>query len=740
MTFLLEFIPHPCQHLDAIHRPVGHLLDARAHPRNVQQQERHRHKARRPNYLPENLLQRHRHHRMEVVSVHELVHVELLHVHTRERQIRAVTRHIVGHEVLKQRGVESVARGTGEVHVNHIEDEQGHEEVLQLVHRLVQRPHQRHREHRIGAPPKHQRPSISSNRHINIHLEVHPQRIRRDESEADGEEFPYFPFSVSEPEKGNDYTGIYARQRPQAQSRLGVFLQSAHLAPVNLLQRVLRAEQYLRYHSNQEYGNHIFVSKNFQRDVRLLHRLETVEGERQQDEREGDNPAQAGRLEPHQVVAIDKEVADHQHQHAHQQPGGDVDALERHPLRHRAEGLAKGELHEDDEAHRADGEHVHHLPREVEGNHCRKPRAACDGGEQDDVQHGEEDPEVARRRDPQLDVAHTLEGALYLRDARDEADGQENGHIGGAYRDEIADADYRSRAAEQLLVGEAELHPEKHRKPDRHTRQAGVEQHQQVLDHQVGGAAHRFQRAEIDPAGELDAHHLHEVNPRLDTPRHECPEHGHHEGMTRLFHNGLVFYLTLHTVACLEPLQFLGAILVEGDADGEPLLHLDEVAGSVIDGQQRKSAAGGVGQSLHTAFVLVAGNGIHHDVDLRTILDMGQLAFTIVGLHPLLFLVHDTDKGLSGIDQLPDVDVAGTDYSRVGGNNVAVREVEFRQLDCRLRQLHRRFGSGTAVALLVGHILLHINGMADLVVAGLGGKVGGVGLVVLVLRNAANMQ
>lgn len=41
--FLAE--PHLRQHLDAIHRPARHLLDTGVHPRDVQQQERHRHEA-----------------------------------------------------------------------------------------------------------------------------------------------------------------------------------------------------------------------------------------------------------------------------------------------------------------------------------------------------------------------------------------------------------------------------------------------------------------------------------------------------------------------------------------------------------------------------------------------------------------------------------------------------------------------------------------------------------------------
>ena len=42
--FLIEVF-HLRQHLDAIYRPIRYFLDARAHARNVQQQERHRHEA-----------------------------------------------------------------------------------------------------------------------------------------------------------------------------------------------------------------------------------------------------------------------------------------------------------------------------------------------------------------------------------------------------------------------------------------------------------------------------------------------------------------------------------------------------------------------------------------------------------------------------------------------------------------------------------------------------------------------
>ena len=83
-------------------------------------------------------------------------------------------------------------------------------------------------------------------------------------------------------------------------------------------------------------------------------------------------------------------------------------------------------------------------------------------------------------------------------------------------------------------------------------------------------------------------------------------------------------------------------------------------------------------------------NGIHHYVDFRTGFDVRQLAFAIVGLHPFLVLIDDADKGLSGVDQFADVDVACADHARVGGDDVAVRQIELSQLDGGLRQFHRR--------------------------------------------------
>ena len=170
---------------------------------------------------------------------------------------------------------------------------------------------------------------------------------------------------------------------------------------------------------------------------------------------------------------------------------------------------------------------MHHLPCEMESDHSRKPRTARDGGQQHNMQHREEHAEVARRRNPQLNVGHALERALYLGYAGYEADRQQYRHVGRAHGYEVAHGYHHSRADKQKAVGEAEFHAEEHRKPHRHARKSGIKQHQQVFNHQIRCAAHSFQRTEIDSARKLYAQHCDYVQPRLDAAWHPLAVHRH---------------------------------------------------------------------------------------------------------------------------------------------------------------------------------------------------------------------
>ena len=158
-----------------------------------------------------------------------------------------------------------------------------------------------------------------------------------------------------------------------------------------------------------------------------------------------------------------------------------------------------------------------------------KPSPTLDGGEKDDVEHREEHGEVALWRNPQLDVAHTLERALDLGYARNKAGHHEDWHRLAMHGDNVADAHHDGRGAQQLLIGEAELHPEQHREPHSHARKRGIEQEHHILNHEVGGATNLVESTQIYTSRELEAQSRKDVNPRLQLARHPPFHHRHSE-------------------------------------------------------------------------------------------------------------------------------------------------------------------------------------------------------------------
>ena len=145
------------------------------------------------------------------------------------------------------------------------------------------------------------------------------------------------------------------------------------------------------------------------------------------------------------------------------------------------------------------------------------------------MKDGEEDGEVAPWCYPQLYVAHALECALQLCHAGDEAHYHEQSHVGAIHGDDVAHGYGYGGTYEQLLVGEAELHPEQQREIDGHACQAAIEKHEQVLDHKVGGPSDTIQCSQIDTAGELYAKDREHIYPRPDGLGHPTAEHGHGE-------------------------------------------------------------------------------------------------------------------------------------------------------------------------------------------------------------------
>ena len=124
-------------------------------------------------------------------------------------------------------------------------------------------------------------------------------------------------------------------------------------------------------------------------------------------------------------------------------------------------------------------------------------------------------------------------------------------------------------------------------------------------------------------------------------------------------------------------MQIFGAILVQSDADGEALLHFDEVARSIVNGDERVRATGGIGEAENTAFVRDVRDRVHMDRDRGTFVDMRQLRLAVVDFDPEAILIHDANKRLSGVDQFADIDVARAHETRVRGNDVTIGEIEF---------------------------------------------------------------
>ena len=137
--------------------------------------------------------------------------------------------------MLEKGGVEPVTRCAGEVHVDDVEDEKRHEEMLQVMYRFMQRPHERDRQYSVRAATESQAETVLFYGHIDIQIEVHPHRIDQDAAEADGKQLPHFPSFVPKPVKRDQYTRIHTRQRPETKRSFGMFLQAPHFGPINLL-------------------------------------------------------------------------------------------------------------------------------------------------------------------------------------------------------------------------------------------------------------------------------------------------------------------------------------------------------------------------------------------------------------------------------------------------------------------------------------------------------------------------
>ena len=120
-----------------------------------------------------------------------------------------------------------------------------------------------------------------------------------------------------------------------------------------------------------------------------------------------------------------------------------------------------------------------------------------------------------------------LESALQFCHSFDETHHKQQWHEGGVDGDEIAHRDHYGRSDDELLVGKAKLHAEKHRKINRHTCKIGIEQHHQVFNHKIGGTLYVLKRTKIHAARKLKAKHAEHIYPRLNKFRNPVAKHRH---------------------------------------------------------------------------------------------------------------------------------------------------------------------------------------------------------------------
>ena len=148
------------------------------------------------------------------VAVHEAGEVGCGGVDAQQRYVLGVARHVVVHKVGEPRCVYAVARRAGKVHVEDVEHEQAHEELLEIGRRLVERPHQRGGDYRVGCSAAHYRQTQLLDVHLRVDRGVHQQGVDEDEAEADGEKFPHLPLQHLKPQQVDGYADIEAWKRP----------------------------------------------------------------------------------------------------------------------------------------------------------------------------------------------------------------------------------------------------------------------------------------------------------------------------------------------------------------------------------------------------------------------------------------------------------------------------------------------------------------------------------------------
>ena len=74
---------------------------------------------------------------MQEVAANVFAEVEVRHIQMRESELLSVAHHVVVHKVREDSGINAITCRSCQIHVEDVEHEQAHEELLKTWHRFV---------------------------------------------------------------------------------------------------------------------------------------------------------------------------------------------------------------------------------------------------------------------------------------------------------------------------------------------------------------------------------------------------------------------------------------------------------------------------------------------------------------------------------------------------------------------------------------------------------------------------
>lgn len=441
-------------------------------------------------------------------------------------EVLSVSRHVVGGIIVQPVAVEGAPQTAAHHHVEHVEDGKPLEEVVE-VHSILQSGHEHDAHRGIRHPAAEQGQAERLDVELRGDAEVHQHDVGSEEASAHHAEADVGELlHTAHPHEREEATGEIARPHPRREGGIDQRVVAQPVFHEDLLHDVLRTEYHLVERHQQQDGFYLLETGEYAgRDVRMAHVRHAAQNEGEGDDGKSREPHHRIAVEPVVMLAIVQQECYLQQQCPPKHEARPVDAVERQV--HEAEVAHHGGKYEQYDQLQPDNQPVHQLPAPYAAEPRREHVLCADGGEDDDVQHGEEHTEVALGRNPELDVRHTLERALNFGYPFYEADKPEQGQAGDVHRQQVGGNDGKSRCREQRLVGEAELRAEEHGKPQRHARQIGVDTHHHVFQH-VAAVTDKFrQRTQVAPARQLEAAGYKHVYPRADGFGYPVAEHGH---------------------------------------------------------------------------------------------------------------------------------------------------------------------------------------------------------------------